>query len=87
MAGVRSKTLAVGGPPRAHNLIFGDGKNEVAVAVEADLVEGPFLAFQSVYRGRAIFVDTRKTKRRGSTHMSREQDRPHFNTLRHVRKE
>jgi hypothetical protein len=40
---VCSETLAVGGPPRAHNLILGSRKDEIAVLVELDLGQGPFL--------------------------------------------
>jgi hypothetical protein len=40
---VCSQTLAVGGPPRANNLILGGREEEIAILVELDLGQGPFL--------------------------------------------
>lgn len=43
MAVVGAQSLAIRGPPGAHNFILGNGEQKIAIAVEFDLVQGPFL--------------------------------------------
>jgi hypothetical protein len=45
---VGAESLAVGGVPGADVLVFGDGEEEVAVAVVFDLGQGTFLQVLSV---------------------------------------
>lgn len=73
MTSVGSETLTVGGPPCADNLILGDGEKEIAITVETNLIQGPFLSAVAV----SFFCGPKLFGEGNGTHMARQQDRSH----------
>jgi hypothetical protein len=85
MSVIGTESLAVSRPPGTHNLILRYGEQKIAIAVELDLVEGPFLCAKSLSVGLLLFFFIGVKKRENlriplkvKTHMARKQNRPHI---------